>query len=329
MYGERCMGVVPRRNAVALARHTVASDLGAEELQGWAQEAAKSQSAPTCAIVGCSPANSQNPLCTHLLYSFTVLLLCLHITTVTWASHVWTGQLAKFVLAQGINPRHTKNGCWHPGSGMKALMCPTAECCVPSKYGMDVSCCLASCSSITRGNHLSTSGLPEELKLSQPGASFLLWGVSDERCCLSCATSNSPHLLILRETLLTSSLPHPTDTSGHTWKYCNIMVNTWLSMAVLFLERPSSCWPSFGNLGLDAKESTSLQTHQELKMGDSTFPNPARLHHPTPMVLSPALSHSREASSQYRGVCKILVVRKKKWNEQEETLSKCSKSFFH
>lgn len=62
---------------------------------------------------------------------------------------------------------------------MKALMFPTAECCVPSKHSMDVSCCLASCSPITKGNHLSTSGLPEELKLSQPGASVLLWDVSD------------------------------------------------------------------------------------------------------------------------------------------------------
>lgn len=186
---------------------------------------------------------------------------------------------------------------------MKALMCPTAEYCVPSKYGTDVSCCLASCSSITRGNHLSTSGLPEELKLSQPGASMLLWGVSDERCCLSCATSGSPDLLILRETLLTSSLPHPTDTPGHPWKYCNIMANAWLAMAVLFLERPSSCHLPLGTWAWKQKRVfIELQTHQELKTGDSTFPNPARLHHPTPMVLSPALSHSREASSQYRGV---------------------------
>lgn len=187
---------------------------------------------------------------------------------------------------------------------MKALKCPTAECYVPSKHGMDVSCCLASCSPITRGNHLSTGDVLEELKLCQPGASVLLWAVSDELCCLSCATSDSSYLLVLRETLLTSRFLHPTgaclEVCPTSWltqrskriNFCCFFLRD-LQAASLYLV--TCTWEQ-------NRLFPELQTHQELKMGDSTFPISARLHHPTPMVLSPALSHSREVSSQYRAV---------------------------
>lgn len=63
------MSVVLRRNAVAQARQKITSDLAAEELHRWVQKAAKRQSATTFTLVSCSLANSQKPLCTHLLFS--------------------------------------------------------------------------------------------------------------------------------------------------------------------------------------------------------------------------------------------------------------------
>ena len=163
---ERMRGCCPpSSNAGAQVRHTVASVPAMEGLQGWAQEVAESQHAPTSAAVSCPPAKSQTPPCTLLLFSLTILLLCLHITAVTRASHAWKGgRLGKPVHVQGPKSRHSKNGCQPPGSGRKALMHRTAKCRMSSNSGVDVSCCLASCSPITKGNNLSTSGLPQELK---------------------------------------------------------------------------------------------------------------------------------------------------------------------
>lgn len=147
----RIHGCCPLKKCCYTGQKIMASDLAAEELQGWAQEAAKSQSAPTFATVSCTPANSQNPFAPGC---FPPLPPCFSASTsLQWHELPMWGEVSwpNLFLHMGTNSRHTKNGCWHPGSGM---ICPTAKCCVPSKHGMDVSCCLASCSPVTKGNHL-------------------------------------------------------------------------------------------------------------------------------------------------------------------------------
>lgn len=197
-----------------------------------------------------------------------------------------------------------------------------------------VDCCLASCSPITKGNHLSTSGLPEELKLSQ-GLYITVgcfrwvvlldmchqqqsWSLDTKRGFAHLQSSSSiryirAHLEICTTSWLTQR-----------WKRINVCCFSWRDLQAASLSLVTCTWSKTEYL-VSCRHTKNWKwvTTPSLITPGCIIPHPWywAMHWVIP-------GRCRASTEVSRGVCKILVLRKKQ-SEEEEMLSKCSNSFFH